>query len=649
MRGRDLISISLKGLFTAALASMPAIPVSALELEGPPSLGHAVIDGLLPPIEERLPENPLVVDFQGRNLEIGKHGGTIRMLMARAKDTRQITVYGYARLVAYVPGTFDLEADILESYEVERNRVFTFKLRKGHRWSDGEPLTSEDFRYWWEDVANNDELSPSGPPTRMTVDGELPTFEVLDEQTFRYSWARPNPDFLPSLAGASPLYLYRPAHYMKEFHADYADPEALKALVEGSKRRNWAELHNRKDNLYRNDNVDLPTLQPWVVHTEAPAERFVFQRNPYYHRVDPEGKQLPYADEIVVQIANGNLIPAKTGTGESDLQGRYLSFDDYTFLKQSEDRFPFNVRLWRIAKGSHVALFPNMSHQDPVWRDLFRDVRFRRALSLSVNRHEINQVIYFGLALEGNNTVLPNSPLFREEYQTRWAAFDLDVANALLDEIGLVERDSRGVRLLPDGRPLEIIVETAGESTEQTDVLALVHDGWMSVGVKLYTKPTERTVFRNRIFAGSTQMSIWTGVENGLATALNSPADFVPSKQNQYQWPKWGQYLETHGKAGEPVDMDGPQQLLDLYKSWRESSTLVEKTYLWHQILEISADQVYSIGLISGVFQPVVVARNLKNVPEDGIYNWDPGAHFGIYRPDSFFFAPDGDTTAQRN
>ncbi|MFQ5785000.1 MAG: ABC transporter substrate-binding protein, partial [Alphaproteobacteria bacterium] len=508
------------------------------------------------------------------------------------------------------------------------------------KWSDGQPFTSEDFRYYWEDVANDPMLSPAGPPKVLRVNGELPRVAFPDATTVRYSWSRPNPYFLPALAGASPLFIYRPAHYLKQFHARYRDAAELAQLVETAGKRNWASLHNAKDNMYRFDNPDLPTLQPWINTTRLPATRFIAKRNPYYHRIDARGRQLPYIDRVLLDVVDGKLIPAKTGSGGSDLQARGLYFNNYTFLKAGEKRNDYEVRLWRTVRGSRLALYPNLNVKDAAWRKLMRDVRFRRALSLAVNRHEINQVMYYGLGIEGNNTVLPMSPLNRPEYRTAWAQFDLDTANALLDEIGLTKRDSRGVRLLPDGRPLEIIVETAGEDTEQTDVLELIHDSWLRAGIKLYSKPSQRQVFRNRIFAGEAQMAIWFGYENGVPSADMSPAEFAPTSQHGYQWSTWGEYYETSGAAGEPVDMPEARELLDLNRAWLNATSRGEREAIWHRMLKIHADRVFTIGLVSGIPQPVVVSNRVRNVPEKGIYNWDPGAFFGIYRPESFWIAP---------
>jgi peptide/nickel transport system substrate-binding protein len=608
-----------------------ATPALALSPGEPPMLGLDVSTGKLPPVEKRLPQQPLVVRMEAT----GKHGGTLHSLVGRSRDTRLLVVYGYARLVGY-DRNLELVPDLLESVEVQEGRIFTLRLRKGHRWSDGHPFTTEDFRYYWEDVAGNKELSPSGPPRDLLVDGEPPKFEVLSDTVVRFTWHKPNPHFLPRQAGASPLFIYRPAHFLKPLHKKYSE-KVRKADADGTAKRKWSATHNRADNLYESDNPDLPTLQPWVNTTRPPADRFVAVRNPYFHRVDEHGRQLPYIDRVILAVADPKLIPAKTGAGEADLQARDVHFNNYTFLKQGEKQNHYRTLLWRPGKGAHFALFPNLNVNDPVWRKLLRDVRFRRALSLAIDRSLVNQVLYFGLAIESNNTVLPQSPLFREAYRDRWARYDRKQAAQLLDELGL-KRGRDGIRRLPDGRPLEIIVETAGESTEQTDVLELIRETWREVGIKLYSKPSQREAFRMRVFSGDTVMSVWSGLENGLATADSSPDELAPMSQTQMQWPKFGQHYETGGKAGEPVDMPEVQELQRLYRAWLEAPGRGERDRVWHAMLALHAEQQFTIGVVSGVPQPVVAHDKLMNVPERGFYNWDPGAFFGIYRPDTFWF-----------
>src|SRR5271163_3043595 len=617
-----------------AAAVALAVPNEApADLRETPALKNDVGTGNLPKVGERVPEEPAVAELE----TIGTPGGELRMLMGGPKDTRMMVVYGYARLVGYTP-SLKFAPDILKSIDIQDGRVFTLHLRSGHKWSDGHPFTSEDFRYWFEDVAQNSKLSPSGLPVSMMVQGETPRFEVLDETTVRYTWTRPNPLFLPDLAGADPLYIYRPSHYLKQFHEKFADKVTLEALVKKNNQRNWAALHAKMDTMYRNDNPSLPSLEPWLLKTKPPSERFIFERNPYYYRVDEAGYQLPYIDRVIMSIADSKIIPAKTGAGESDLQARYLRFDNYTFLKESEERNKYRVRLWRTGPGSQLALYPNLNVNDEIWRALVRDLRFRRALSLAVNRHEINQAIYFGLAIEGQNTVLPQSPLYTPADRAAWASHDSSEANRLLDEIGLTKRDPDDVRLLPDGRPMDIIVEDSGESTEQSDVLELIRDSWRRIGIRLFAKPLQLTLFRRRVFSGETLMSIDKGIENGIATAAMSPWEFAPTTQQQLEWPKWGQYYETKGMAGEPPSLPSAIRLLQLYEEWLAAGSDEEHTRIWRDVLQIWADEVFSIGTVAGVLQPIVVSDKLRNVPEQGIYNWDPGAYFGIYKPDGFWF-----------
>jgi peptide/nickel transport system substrate-binding protein len=604
----------------------------------PPALEAAVEAGKLPPIAKRLPATPQVVEFKAGKRTPGRYGGNLRILMAKPKDVRIMTVYGYARLVGYNED-LRIVPDILQKFEVKEGRQFTLYLRKGHKWSDGYPFTAEDFRYYWQDVANNKELSPSGLNRNLIVDGKGPKFEVLNETTVRYTWDKPNPLFLPALAGSAPLYIYRPAHYMKQFHRRYTDPKKLEKMAKAARLRGWAALHKSKGRMYRGDNPDLPSLQPWVDTVRPPSDRFVFRRNPYYHRLDEAGRQLPYIDTVSMAIVSNKIIPAKTGAGETDLQARYLRFDDYTFLKEGEKRNNYSVDLWKTVKGAQKALYPNLNAKDPIWRKLVRDVRFRRALSLAINRHEINQVVYFGLARESNNTVLPKSPLFRESYRTKWAAYDLKTANKLLDEMGLAARGDGGVRLLANGEPLNIIVETAGESTEDTDILELISDSWKKIGVNLFTRSSQREVFRRRIFAGQTVFSIWSGLSNGIPTAAMTPEELAPSSEYQLQWPMWGNYIQTGGKAGEAPEMAPVKELVALDKAWQETTKKAEKVKIWRRMLEIQADQVFTIGIVNGALQPVVVNNALRNVPKKGFYNWQPGAYFGIYKPDTFWFS----------
>ena len=627
----------------ALLALLPLLAGPAVGAEEPPNLVAAVAAGQLPPLTARLPRVPLVFEAPRSDWTLGRYGGEVRTLMAKDRDIRMMVVYGYSRLVGY-DEQLRLTPDILEKVDNVDSRIFTLHLRPGHKWSDGKPFTAEDFRYYWDDVAHNKDLSPFGLPQALLVNGHAPKFEVLNETTVRFTWQEPNPMFLPALAAPSPLYIYRPAHYLRQFHAHYAGVEKANALAVEAGSRSWAGLHQKKDEQFRFDNPDLPTLEPWKNTTPLPSTRFVLERNPYFHRVDSTGRQLPYIDRIIVGITDDKLIPAKAGAGDVDLQVRYLRFDNYTFLKQSEKRNQYHVRLWEKALGSQIALYPNLNAEDAEWRKLMRDVRFRRALSLGINRHEVNEVVYFGLGRESSNTILQRSALFRPEFRAAWTKFDVKAANALLDSIGLTRRDAAGLRLLPDGRPMELVIDTSGESTEETDVLELIRDSWRQLGIAMFSRPSQREVFRKRVFSGKSMMSVWSGLSNGIPTPDMSPGELAPTTQEQLQWPMWGQYYEQNRKGGEAPTSPDVVELVKLFEEWRNSGSADEREKIWLRMLTINANEVYTIGIVTRALQPVVVRDNLRNVPVEGIYSWDPGAYFGMYHPDTFWI----DTAGRR-
>src|SRR5436190_320685 len=558
--------------------------------------------------------------------------------MLSGMSSRLMTLYANARLIVY-DDQFKLQPDILQSYEVKDSREFTFHLRPGHKWSDGAPFTTEDFRYFWEDVANDKELSPGGPGIELMVDGQPPKVEIIDPLTIKYSWDKPNPYFIESQARAAPLWLFRPAHYLKKFHKRYTPMEEIAKQSRGGQAGNWVQIHRRVDVMYNNDNPDLPTLNGWKLMTPAPAQRFVFERNPYYYRIDDNGQQLPYLDRVVFTVAATNLIPAKAGLGEADLQPRYLNMRDYTFLRKSSKSSRVDVRLWESGSGSQLALYPNLNIKDDGWRKLMRDVRFRRASSLAIDRDELNEVVYIGLAKPSNNTIMQRSVLFKPEYASKWAIYDPKAANALLDEMGLTQRNDLGFRLLPDGRQATIIVEHAREETEDAAALSLIDDQWKKVGIKLLFKPQTRENFRLRTFSGEAMMTAYAGITTAVPTVDTSPKEFAPTMQGGLQWSRWGMFIESKGKQGEKCDMQQACVLLDYLRQWETSTDEATRRKAWDQILEATADQVFSIGTVNGIRQPIVVGPKVRNVPKEGYYAWDPGGYIGLYKPDTFWLS----------
>lgn len=629
--------------FLLALAATLAFAPLAAHSDGPvlqesSFWAQEVNAGSLPHVQDRIPSEPLVVDLEAKGRSFGRQGGTLRTLISRTKDVRQMVVYGYARLVGYQPD-YTLAPDILAAVDVEEGRKFTLHLRPGHRWSDGMPFTSDDFRYWWENVANDPDITPSGPPDFMIVDNRLGKVTFPDEHTVVFEWQIPNPNFLPLLAQASPPFIYRPAHYLSQFHKKFADPDALVEKVKAARVKSWAALHNKRDNMYKFDNPALPTLQPWINSSDRDSSRKLFVRNPYFHRIDSRGVQLPYIDVVQMTVVGGGLIAAKANAGEVDLQARGLDFPDVAILKKGEaDGGKYRTLLWANGAASQIAIYPNLNFADPVWREVMRDVRFRRALSLGIDRRMINRALYFGLASEGGMSALSQSALYNDDNTHAWSMMNLAHANALLDDMGLTDRTPAGLRKLPDGRPMEFVIETAGERSEEENALAIIADTWRDLGIRLIMRPLDRDILRNRIYAGRTMASVWFGWDNGLPGPSTSPSYLAPTNQEFFAWPMWGQYYQTVGQAGSPPDMQPAKRLMLLANDWNHTDDPQVREDIWKRMLAIHAEQQFAIGVLAEAPQPVVVSNDLMNVPEHGIWAFDPGAHFGIHRIDEFYF-----------
>ena len=629
--------------FFLALAATLAFAPLAAHSDGPvlqesSFWAQEVNAGSLPHVQDRIPSEPLVVDLEAKGRSFGRQGGTLRTLISRTKDVRQMVVYGYARLVGYQPD-YTLAPDILAAVDVEEGRKFTLHLRPGHRWSDGMPFTSDDFRYWWENVANDPDITPSGPPDFMIADNRLGKVTFPDEHTVVFEWQIPNPNFLPLLAQASPPFIYRPAHYLSQFHKKFADPDALVEKVKAARVKSWAALHNKRDNMYKFDNPALPTLQPWINSSDKDSSRKLFVRNPYFHRIDSRGVQLPYIDVVQMTVVGGGLIAAKANAGEVDLQARGLDFPDVAILKKGEaDGGKYRTLLWANGAASQIAIYPNLNFADPVWREVMRDVRFRRALSLGIDRRMINRALYFGLASEGGMSALSQSALYNDDNTHAWSMMNLAHANALLDDMGLTDRTPAGLRKLPDGRPMEFVIETAGERSEEENALAIIADTWRDLGIRLIMRPLDRDILRNRIYAGRTMASVWFGWDNGLPGPSTSPSYLAPTNQEFFAWPMWGQYYQTVGQAGSPPDMQPAKRLMLLANDWNHTDDPQVREDIWKRMLAIHAEQQFAIGVLAEAPQPVVVSNDLMNVPEHGIWAFDPGAHFGIHRIDEFYF-----------
>ena len=609
----------------------------ATAAEEPPALADDIAAGRLPPLAQRLPQVPRT-DLPARpDWRPGRYGGTLTTLSRTGRDPRDMTVIGYARLVAW-DEDYRLVPDILSGFEVEAGRRFTLHLRPGHRWSDGAPFTTEDIRFWWDEIANDPVLSPSGPPGVLMAGGEPPQVEVLGPTTVRFTWAVPNRRFLPALAGTSPPFIYRPAHYLKAFHPGYADRDVLDRTAKDQGFPGWAARFEQLDQPFRQSNPERPSLQPWVNTTAAPSDRYVGRRNPFFHRVDGRGRQLPYIDRLVITRTDRRLIAAKAAAGEAALQATGLTFGDFTLLKAAEANGGITVRLWPIGRGTQLALYPNLNAADPTWRALMRSPAFRRALSLGIDRARIVQTVYQGLARPRANTLLPASPLYSTAFGNAWAEHDPDAANRLLDALGLARGDGDGLRTTAEGVPLELVVAAGDSDPAEVDVLEQIAASWRAIGVRLLVRSAGRQAFRRDVRSGRSPMSIFYGLANGLADARTRPTELAPSSSRQNNWPQWGRHAETDGAQGEAPALPAVLRLLDLLESWDRADRDEDRRGIWDEMLTVHADQVFTIGIVGEVRQAVVADAALRNLPDQAFFMYEPGAYFGVTRPDTYFF-----------
>ncbi|HHV81136.1 TPA: ABC transporter substrate-binding protein [bacterium] len=595
-----------------------------------PQLAELVKQGKLPPVEKRLPKEPVVVEPYEK---IGRYGGTWEEPIGKVGQTNHMTTYPYDGLVTWDAEGKRLIPNIAKSWRVlNGGKVWEFKLREGMKWSDGAPFTADDIVFWYEDIVLNKDLTPVSP-IYLTIENQVGRVEKVDDYTVRFIFPLPKANLLEQMLDI-PAYL-TPKHYLKQFHPKYVPIEKLNEMAKKEGLDQWYQLFGRKNALYENTNPDLPTLKPWVPRTESPATRYIYERNPYYWKIDPAGNQLPYIDRVAQTLVEGTeMVNMKAMMGEATLVEWGLTLSNYTLFMENREKGNYRVLLWPKDEISNVTLFINQNYKDPVLKKLFRDRRFRQALSLAINREEVNKFCYLGLGVPRQATVLSTSPYFKEEYAKAYAEYNPNKANELLDQLGLTRRDKEGSRLRSDGKPLELIIETPGENPTEVDVLELVSKYWRNIGIKVAVKPSERTLYRMRMLTGEAQIGTWF-LMGGQEPTLE-PHWYIPTTTQTYWAPMWGQWYQAGGKAGE----NPPQDIKKLQHTW----DLIQKTFdparrriLWQQILDVHAQEVYMIGIVGEVPQPIIVKNSMHNVPQKCLHSWPVGHYLGLARVVQFY------------
>lgn len=560
-------------------------PAGGNPLESP-MLWSAVSTGDLPPLDERLPSNPRVLTpLDG---EIGTYGGTLRR--------------GTAALSAYLTENFTREPltmwevpltnagppvpNLAESWEYnEDGTAVTVHLRQGVRWSDGEPFTSEDIEFYWFDIMLDDKVTESASNI-LRIDGKMPGLEIIDDFTIRFTFERPYYFFAE--AHATTWEIAWPKHYMQQFHpkynpnATYEELNAKSALETGRGR---------------------VTLQAWMLDEWVEGDIYKLVRNPYYWKVDPEGHQLPYFDYATVKmVEDRQSVALGNVTGDFDMDAMWVGAQHLQLFTEAI-RNGRDISL-TFADFTGMAQYFNLDHPDPVLRAVFRDINFRRAYSMAINRQEIGDLYYSGLLNPTGVVFSPTSAYYTEEDAQLWAAYDPAAANALLEEAGYIDVNGDGIREAPDGSPLEIIIDV-GQHDLYTPIVELIVTEYMpAVGLKTIMNVKDQTTTRDAYIAGNFQIHTWDldGVDYPESDTQGALSPQGPNT------PPWHRNWEE-----DPVS-DDFLRMAELMRT-ATSTPFEQRVTNLTEASHLHADNVWLIN--TGFFtRPLVKSNRLGNAPD---------------------------------
>lgn len=622
---------------TAAQEAAAAAPAAGKEA---PMLAELVAAGALPPLEERLPPSPLVLEPVESP---GVYGGTLRMVAGDdGMGWLRMTV-GTESLAKWERDVSGARPNVLESWEWNAEATeLTASFRKGIKWSDGEPFTADDYLFWWNEMVMDESVGVS-TPAGTRVNGEPMKLDKIDDFTVKLTFAAANPLFIDMSARGfyNSAQNLVPAHYLKKFHPKH-----------NSEMKDATELLARYNNPLQY--ADMPVLYAWRTVEFVSGDHITMERNPYYWKTDANGNQLPYIDRIEAKIvpAGGNsseLILLKGIAGELDFQVRDIPLKDVPTLKDNEAKGNYTVKLWKRGDYAWPWLILYYDYPDQGIVDLMYNQQFRTALSVAINRQRINEVAALGLGKPRQAALSAESPEFRspegKAVYDRWvnlaAQYDPDQANKLLDEVGLKDADGDGMRERPDGSPLELIVSVDQGDSQSISAMTLIKEDWEAIGLKTVVAPDTWDTFSQRVMAGEVMIRAW-----GSAAAwglISAPPVWAPIEGVTYCMggARIGQYYQTGGKDGIPAR---PGSMLEkLQQRFTEVLATVDPQEREAKLLKayevhIEDGPLY-IGTIGDHPSALIVNNNLRNVPDFGLVaGWDLSFP-GTADPEQFYFA----------
>lgn len=584
-----------------------------------PVLAALVSEGKLPPVEERLPEEPLVI----RPLdEIGQYGGVLRDWANPSDNVSKVTDRTRRRLFLWSPDATRFYPSVIKGWEQSAdNRTFTLFFRPGMKWSDGDDFDVDDFVFWWDDVQNNKDITPELSPLFRPGDEPM-QLTVIDRSTVRYTFSVPVQNVAEKWWSSRP---WAARHYLEQYHIKYNKDADSLAKQEGFD--SWWQafrfhgVWTTRHKYFARDPV-APVVHPWPLK-EIGADAVVWERNPYYHVVDTAGNQLPYIDEIRAPVVQNpsELVPLRAMAGEIDFSSRQLSFGDFPIYKRNEASGGYTTYLLEDDDTSFALGFAlNYTHKDPVLRNIFNDLRFRQALSLAINRDDISKTLFLEQARPFNSPVRPQWPGYEEWMGTYFAEFDVDKANRLLDEMGLKWDANRQWRQRPDGKVLQIIGEyIVGLRPYAESLLDIVRGHWAQVGVRLEPRPLQDKLWLERALANELDVGIWTSDGGSVLKARNRyPSRLMPP----YHWIEccamaalpWRQWLDSGGAKG----VEPPEDVKRAYEAGMEwlSEPMGTARYeqLANEMIKLNVENLRFIGTVTAPPAVAIVNNRLGNI-----------------------------------
>ncbi|MEM7134804.1 MAG: ABC transporter substrate-binding protein [Chloroflexota bacterium] len=559
-----------------------------------PQLAEQASSGALPAVDERLPLNPIVIQPEEA---IGKYGGILRKTVSGQRGMGEMGWWVIEPLTLHNPKG-EIVPNVAEGWEWNDDYTeLTINLRQGIKWSDGEPFTANDVMFWWDDIILNEELTPN-PPTLLHRGGELAQLAMTDDFTVVFTFAKPYalfPTYLGSWGGPREGPTTSPKHFLSQFHPTYADMADIEALMEEDSFDTWMDLFGKQND---KGNLNKPSLAAWVPTTEPPNPVEVYVRNPYFWKVDSAGNQLPYIDEIhEIRVADAEAALLKTIAGELDFV-RALGTANIPILSENKENGNFRFAYANWMPNAYGNIMFNYTTEDETKRELYNQKEFRHALSVAINREEIIKLVYKGGVFASQIAPLRGAPYHGESdlFQS-WAQFDVDLANQMLDNLGLTERDDEGFRLAPNGEELLLIISaTTAWPAETAELMELVKGYWAEVGINAAVTPEAGPLWGTRHGAGEHDVSARGGHFGGgpVHPTLNANTFALGG----WQWgPDWALWLDTDGEQGAepPDDVKRIRELRDQILGEPDEDT---RNALMQEVFEIHMDNIWSIGLV---------------------------------------------------